>query len=146
MSGNVKNVSDSKSKSLSNEEQILNSFQTLREEQRQIATKLAEIDVEENELKVVISTLEKVDGSRKCYRLIGGILCEKTVKDVLPVLLEKKEELAKSHVKSKSELMKKGIEINEFKEKHNIRIQGQDENVFSSGNMESSNTSTSILS
>lgn len=42
--------------------------------------------------------------------------------------------------------MKKGIEINEFKEKHNIRIQGQDENVFSSGNMESSNTSTSILS
>lgn len=51
MSGNVKNVSDSKSKSLSNEEQILNSFQTLREEQRQIATKLAEIDVEENELK-----------------------------------------------------------------------------------------------
>lgn len=50
MSGFVKMPGDSKSKT-SSDEQIFNTFQTLREEQRQIATKLAEIDIEENELK-----------------------------------------------------------------------------------------------
>lgn len=43
--------------------------------------------------RVVVNTLEKVDGNRKCYRLIGGVLCEKTVKDVLPVLVKNKEEV-----------------------------------------------------
>lgn len=44
-------AADSKSKPLSAQEQIIAKFQTLRDEQRQIASKLAEADVEENELK-----------------------------------------------------------------------------------------------
>lgn len=42
---------ESKSKTLSAQEQIIQKFQTLREDQRQIAAKLAESDIEENELK-----------------------------------------------------------------------------------------------
>lgn len=40
-----------KTKTTSAQEQIIGKFQTLREEQRQIAAKLAESDIEENELK-----------------------------------------------------------------------------------------------
>ena len=35
---------------------------------------------------VVIETLKKVDPSRKCFRMVGGILSERTVNEVLPAL------------------------------------------------------------
>ena len=35
---------------------------------------------------VVIETLKTVDKDRKCFRMVGGILSERTVKDVLPAL------------------------------------------------------------
>ena len=35
---------------------------------------------------VVIETLKTVDKDRKCFRMVGGILSERTVKDVLPKL------------------------------------------------------------
>jgi prefoldin subunit 2 len=34
----------------------------------------------------VIKQLEKLEGDRKCFRLVGGVLVERTVKDVLPAL------------------------------------------------------------
>lgn len=35
---------------------------------------------------VVIEALKDVDPSRKCFRMIGGVLVERTVGDVLPAL------------------------------------------------------------
>lgn len=35
---------------------------------------------------VVIEALKNVDSSRKCFRMIGGVLVERTVGDVLPAL------------------------------------------------------------
>lgn len=94
-----------------------------------------------------------MDPKRKCYRMIGGLLCERTVEDVMPALVTNKEQVrfaissilpyppgAETHdnVQMCFQLMKvidalndqvtkKGIEINEYKEKHNIRIRGQDD-------------------
>ena len=34
----------------------------------------------------VIEALKDVDGDRKCFRLMGGVLVERTVKEVLPAL------------------------------------------------------------
>lgn len=73
----------------------------------------------------MIDTLKTVDEDRKCFRLVGGVLCERTVKDVLPQLNEAKDQLDKI-IASKHELLtQKGIEINKFREKHNIKIKGQ---------------------
>lgn len=41
--------------------------------------------------------------------------------------------------------MKKGVEINEYKAKHNIRIQGQDDMASPAGDKDSSSTSTGVL-
>lgn len=73
----------------------------------------------------MIDTLKTVDADRKCFRLIGGVLCERKVKDVLPQLNDAKEQLEKL-IASKHELLtQKGVEINKFREKHNIKIKGQ---------------------
>lgn len=42
-----------------------------------------------NLFRLVLTTLEEVlekDPDRKCFRLIGGVLVERTVKDVVPAL------------------------------------------------------------
>lgn len=44
---------------------------------------------------LVIDTLQDVDPSRKCYRLVEGILVERTVKEVLPALENNKEEVTR---------------------------------------------------
>lgn len=48
-------------------------------------------------------------------------------------------QLSKLQVKLKEELMKKGSEINDFKEKHNIRIQGHEEPAQPAGDSGASN-------
>lgn len=42
---------------------------------------------------LVIDTLKEVDPSRKCFRLVGGVLVERTVKEVLPALENNKEQV-----------------------------------------------------
>ncbi|CAD1474110.1 unnamed protein product [Heterotrigona itama] len=105
--------------------EILSEFQMLRSEQRAMANKLSEMEMELNEHKIVIDTLKNIDPKRKCYRMTGGVLCERTVEDVMPALVTNKEQLIKVIDALNDQLTKKGLEINEFKEKHNIRIRGQ---------------------
>jgi len=43
--------------------------------------------------RLVIETLKEVDDDRRCFRLVGGVLVERTVKDVLPALVNNKEQV-----------------------------------------------------
>ena len=36
--------------------------------------------------RLVIDTLKETEKDRKCFRMIGGVLVEKTVGEVLPIL------------------------------------------------------------
>jgi prefoldin subunit 2 len=59
--------------------------------------------------------------------MIGGVLFEKTVKEVLPSLNSNKTMITKVIASLAEQLTKKGVEINEYKEKHDIRIRGQND-------------------
>lgn len=76
---------------------------------------------------MVIETLKNVNEERKCFRMVGGVLTERKVKDVLPVIIKNKEKLTELIASLNEQLGKKGEEINEYKEKHNIRIRGQED-------------------
>lgn len=73
----------------------------------------------------MIETLKSVNPDRKCFRLIGGVLCERTVQDVLPQLIENKDFIENTIKKVNEDLTKKGFEINKFKEENNIHIRGE---------------------
>lgn len=45
---------------------------------------------------LVIDTLKGVDEARKCYRMVGGVLVERTVKEVLPALENNKEQVSRN--------------------------------------------------
>lgn len=76
---------------------------------------------------MVIETLKNADQNRKCYRMIGGVLVERQVKDVEPILRANRDKLMELIEKVNEQLVKKGTELNEYRERHNIRIQGQED-------------------
>ncbi|XP_043391510.1 prefoldin subunit 2 [Chelonia mydas] len=106
---------------------VVAGFNRLRQEQRGLASKAAELELELNEHSLVIDTLREVDPTRKCYRMVGGVLVERTVKEVLPALESNKEQINKIIETLTQQLQAKGQELNEFREKHNIRVMGEDD-------------------
>ena len=75
------------------QEEIIQVFNSMRNEQRQIAGKTNELQQDLNEHKIVIETLEGVAGDRKCFRMVGGVLVERTVSEVLPALVSNRDKM-----------------------------------------------------
>jgi len=83
-----KEMSKSKTQSLSDQE-IQSTLNKYQQELSGLASKIGELETEAEEHELVLSTLEEslaADPDRKCFRLIGGVLVERTVKDVVPAL------------------------------------------------------------
>lgn len=74
----------------------------------------------------MIETLRGVDGSRKCFRMVGGVLVERTVAEVLPELETNRNKLPEVLQAIHEQLAKKGQEINEYIECHDIKVQRGD--------------------
>ncbi|XP_017133758.1 probable prefoldin subunit 2 [Drosophila elegans] len=118
-------MSTESAKAAPSQEAIVAQFQQLRNDQRNLANSLNTLEMDLREHKTVIETLQAADPERKCFRQIGGVLCERTVKEVLPQLVENKDFIAKTIVMVTDDLSKKGSELNKFKEEHNIKIRGE---------------------
>ena len=135
-----------KDKGESSQEQIVLKFNQLRQEQRILANKYGELEMDVSEHNAVIDTLKHVDGNRKCFRSIGGVLVERTVNDVLPTLENNKVQIASLLEKLEAQMKTKGEELLRFKEEHNIKVRGERDN--STGKEEagsSSKVSSGIL-
>ncbi|XP_065343787.1 prefoldin subunit 2 [Cloeon dipterum] len=103
-------------------EEIVAGFNALRNEQRRLALKISEMEVDQNEHKIVVDALGKIEDDRKCFRLINGVLVERTVKEVRPQLLQSLEQLGEAIRLHNEALTRKGTELNDYKEKYNIRV------------------------
>ncbi|KAL8752428.1 MAG: hypothetical protein Q9184_005735 [Pyrenodesmia sp. 2 TL-2023] len=53
---------------------------------QQLAERVGNVEQETEEHKLVLETLTPLPEDRKCFRMINGVLVERTVKDVLPAL------------------------------------------------------------
>lgn len=53
-------------------------------------------------------------------------MCAKTVKEVLPDLIENKDKLERMVASVNEQIAKKGVELNKFIELHNIKVRGQE--------------------
>jgi len=61
-------------------------YAQVRQEYGNLLGKITEIESEKREHLVVIETLSKVEPERRCWRLVGGVLLEKRVDEVVPAL------------------------------------------------------------
>lgn len=74
----------------------------------------------------MIETLRGVSGERKCFRMVGGVVVERTVGDVLPELQATCEQLPRAMRALEDQLARKGEEINQYIQNHDIRVQRLD--------------------
>ncbi|KAK9867552.1 hypothetical protein WJX84_005486 [Apatococcus fuscideae] len=109
------------------EQEILQSFQSQRNELRNLAAKIEELASEANEHGLVLKTLEPMEKNRKCFRLIGGVLVERTIADVAPAVKTNKEQLDLLVERLRGQFEGKQQELANFQEKHKIRMKGQPE-------------------
>ena len=66
---------------------------TRRAPAAQIWSKITELDLERQEHALVLETLTPLEGERRCFRLVGGVLVERTVGEVVPAVTRNREAL-----------------------------------------------------
>ncbi|EXJ57204.1 prefoldin subunit 2 [Cladophialophora yegresii CBS 114405] len=87
-----------------------------------LAQKVGEIEQEIEEHKLVMETLEPLPQDRKCFRLINGVLVERTVKDVLPALKTNADGLKQVLEELLKQYKAKQDEMDKWKRKNNIQV------------------------
>jgi len=118
---------------MANTQEIVEGFQNLTQEQRMIAQQLNKVDSEKSEHAVTIEALKDIDAGRQCYRLVGGVLMERTVGEVMPALKLNLDRLTQVSEELNKKIIEKGKEILAYQEKHKIRITKGDEGSVQDG-------------
>ncbi|GAA5982669.1 hypothetical protein JCM5350_002142 [Sporobolomyces pararoseus] len=86
----------SSSQSPPNEQELAAQFRRTQTELQALVQKITELERELEEHTLVGQTLKEAfetEPSRKCFRLVGGVLVERTVAEVLPQLQEQTDQL-----------------------------------------------------
>jgi len=89
---------------------------------QQIAQKIGDVEQEAEEHKLVLETLEPLSEDRKCFRMINGVLVERTVKDVVPALKTNSEGLRMVLEDLVKQYNNKQSELEKWKKKNKIQV------------------------
>ena len=68
------------------QKEMATAYKMLEQERASVVQKILAIEEEKREHELVLSTLNGLEEDRKCWRLVNGILIEKTQKEVVPEL------------------------------------------------------------
>lgn len=116
-----------------NEQAVAGKWSVMRSDINQLYTKINELEQELNEHTLVINAIQPLDSARRCFRMIGGVLVERTVGEVLPAVQRNREGLQEVITRLTEALEKKKKELIELEAKYKIKVRrGGDE--YSSSN------------
>ncbi|CAG8451187.1 3405_t:CDS:2 [Ambispora gerdemannii] len=110
-----------KTKKLTDQEITLQ-YNNMKSELQTIAQKVGELEQDAEEHKAVIDTLVPLSGDRKCFRLVGGVLVERTIKEVLPALNMNHDGIRNAMDTLLVQYKKKEEDFNTFQKEYNIRV------------------------
>ena len=74
---------------MENEEKLKKHYSIIKNDYSKLFKIFIQLEEEKKEHLLVISTIENLEKDRKCWRMIGGALVERTVGEVLPALQER---------------------------------------------------------
>ncbi|EIW82286.1 Prefoldin beta-like protein [Coniophora puteana RWD-64-598 SS2] len=106
------------------DQEIQQRYTGFQNEMQALAGKIGELEQEADEHSLVLTTLDEAlqeEPDRKCFRLIGGVLVERTVKDVVPALQTNQEGIKKVIDNLAEQYKAKEQEFDAFKRDYNIR-------------------------
>lgn len=67
-------------------EKLVAQLQRIEVEKRSLIAKMNELEMESKEHNLVLDVLEKAEPTRRCCRMVGGVLVPRTVQEVKPTL------------------------------------------------------------
>lgn len=73
---------------------VIAEFNRLRQRYQDTYSKIEELSNEVAEHEMVLKTLQPMSADRKCFRLIGDVLVERTVGEAVPAVTQHKEKLS----------------------------------------------------
>lgn len=107
------------------DQEIQQNYLRLQNELQALARKIGELESEADEHTLVLSTLDQIlleDPDRKCFRLIGGVLVERTVRDITPALKTNRDGIQKVIATLAEQYTTKEKDLDSFKQEYNIRL------------------------
>lgn len=69
-------------------------YRELIGESQKLTAKISELEMDRNEHRLVEETLGPLDGNRRAYRLVGEVLVQRSVKEVLPSVIANRENVS----------------------------------------------------
>ena len=66
--------------------EVAKRYQILQQEVQALVSRLMEVDDERKEHQLVLESISKLEDDRKCWRLVHGVMFEKTKAEVVPEL------------------------------------------------------------
>mmetsp|Transcript_16791 Transcript_16791/g.50639 ORF Transcript_16791/g.50639 Transcript_16791/m.50639 type:complete len:147 (+) Transcript_16791:59-499(+) len=103
-----------------NPQQVQAAYQQLEKECSVIINKIAELEQEEKEHALVLKAFEKVEPTRRCFRMVGGVLVERTVAEVTPAVTSNKDKIRQAMTQLEENLKKKTAQRSAFVERHGL--------------------------
>eukprot|EP00986_Skeletonema_menzelii_P011271 scaffold5772_cov145-Skeletonema_menzelii.AAC.6 len=106
------------------QQEIISTYRQMTSEMQSLIQQLTKAEMERNEhryVRLVEETLEPLDPDRRAFRLVGGVLVERTVREVLPSVKENRLDTLTKHIEKKLEEKRK--ETFAWKTKYNIKTQ-----------------------
>jgi len=117
----------------------------MKADQSAINSKISELELDTNEHSLVINAIEKLEPTRKCFRLVGGVLVERTVEEVLPAVKRNRDGLLEVLEKLTAQSNLKAKEINDFIIKYNIQFKSQNDLLTADKQIEGKSSSSGVL-
>ncbi|RMZ66872.1 prefoldin subunit 2 [Pyrenophora seminiperda CCB06] len=107
---------------LRKQQELQTTYQNYKNTLQTIASKIGDIEQEAEEHKLVLETLQPLSGDRKCFRMINGVLTERTVKEVVPILQTNSDGLKKALEELVKQYKLKQDEMEKWKKKNNVQV------------------------
>ncbi|KAF2674573.1 Prefoldin beta-like protein [Microthyrium microscopicum] len=97
-------------------------YQNYKNTLQQLAQKIGDVEQEAEEHKLVLETLEPLPADRKCFRMINGVLVERTTKEVIPALKTNSDGLKQVLDELVTQYKSKQDEMEKWKKKNNVTV------------------------
>ncbi|KAJ1455671.1 Prefoldin [Pelagophyceae sp. CCMP2097] len=102
---------------------VIRIFKQQKREAQHMIAKISELEHELGEHELVMTSVAKLAPERKAFRLVGGVLVEQTVGEVIPKITENQTNIQKTLEQLKTMLQNKQDQAAAWKDKYGIRTQ-----------------------
>ena len=97
----------------------------MKQELTSIAQKIGELEMERDEHNLVIETLTPLPKDRTCFRLVGGVLVERNVEQVLPAVVQNRDGIQQIMKTLGQSYANKEKDVQEYQKTWNIKVKAQ---------------------